>query len=236
MIKNNKKIPWDYDGILTNKNIKFDELVEYIIEKNNLNKNDWINEIKQNEKGQLFTNESPTLRTLMWNRGITVNDIKKYKEIDWCYDLLSSNCNMSWDFVMENIDKNWDWQMLFSRPTNTWDEIKNFGSLIFEDFDENNILNNFNKSTVMWISQNPNISWDIISNNLHEKWNWDSVTINPNITMKIINDNPDKLWNKNVMYENKNISFEDLRNNNIEITEFQKYEKMFGFHGDCFDF
>jgi hypothetical protein len=236
IIKNNNNIPWNYEGILSNKNINFDELVEYVISTNRLDKNNWVNEIKELEKGKYLNNESPTLRTLMMNKGVTENDIRKYKEIEWNYNLLSSNCNISWEFVLENIDYKWNFAMLFSRPTNTWEKIKEMGKLISEDFDEKNILDNFDERTIQFISSNPNITWNIINANLHESWNWCMVTINPNITMKIINDNPDKPWNKCNIYKNNSITLEELNNNNIVISELETYEKIFGFSGDCFDF
>lgn len=238
MIKNNDKIPWNYEGILSNKNIGFDELVEYVIKFNNLDKTDWVNEIIQMEKGQLTDDKSATFNQLLKNKGITVNDIMKYKELPWDYYSLSLNCNITWDFVLENIDEDWDWDLdgLFSRPTNSWDDIKKYGPLILEDWDENNVLDNFDESTVNHISTNPNITWNIIANNMHENWDWSGVTVNPNITMKIINDNPSVPWDKNLIYKNKSISFDDLVNNNITIGEFQKYQKMFGFQMNCFDF
>lgn len=235
IIKKNNNIQWDYDGILSNKNIKFDELVKYIIEKNNLSENNWINEIKEIEKGKLLYDESITLHIIMQNKGITENDIKKYNEINWSYKLLSSNCNISWKFVLDNFDCEWDFNMLFSRPVNTWEQIKSMGKIIFEDFDETNILSNFDKKTIGFISKNPNITWDIIENNLHEMWDWNMISINPNISMKIINDNPDKQWDKNNIYKNKSISIEELENNNIVITELEKMKKKFGFHMNLFD-
>lgn len=44
------------------------------------------------------------------------------------------------------------------------------------------------------ISQNPNITWEIIQQNPDKPWNWSSISINPNITWKIIQQNPDKPW------------------------------------------
>lgn len=236
MIITNTTIPWEYHGILSNKNIKFDDLIEYVINKKCLNKNNFVNELKLLEETELLTNESPTLITLMMNKGVTINDIKKYNEINWNYNLLSSNCNIPWNFVLENIDENWNFNMLFSRPTNTWKDIKEMGKIIFADFNNENILSNFDKTTIGFISKNQNITWDIINDNLHENWDWDSVLINPNTTMKIINNNPDKPWNKSKLYYNNKITLEELEINNIKLSEFQKYEKIFGFCSDCFDF
>ena len=45
-----------------------------------------------------------------------------------------------------------------------------------------------------FISQNPNITWNIIQANLDKPWNWDRLSENPNITWEIVRDNPDKPW------------------------------------------
>lgn len=235
MIKENPDLPWDYKGIISNKNIKFDDLKKYVIEENKLNELNWIEEIKEKEKEKLLTGESPTLTTLMMNKGVKEEDIIKNPEIDWCYQWLSMNCNISLDFVLKNLELDWDIDLLFSRPTTTWDEIKN-GDLFYEDYDKENLLSNFSERTIRQISKNKNITWEIILNNLHENWDWDYVTMNPNVTFEIINNNPDKKWNKKLLYKNENISIEELKENNIEITEEEEIEKLLGFQMTGYDF
>ena len=46
----------------------------------------------------------------------------------------------------------------------------------------------------LWISQNPNITWDVVKDNLDKPWDWDGLSQNLNITWDIIKDNPDKPW------------------------------------------
>ena len=41
------------------------------------------------------------------------------------------------------------------------------------------------------ISQNPNITWDIIRDNPDKDWNWLVISQHKNITIEIILDNPD---------------------------------------------
>ena len=114
MIKNNPELPWDYEGILSNKNIKFEDLKKYIIEKNELSETNWINELKEKEKDKLLTGESPTLNQINWNRGITEEDILSNPEMNWDYYLMSCNCNISFKFVFDNINYDWDMNRLFS--------------------------------------------------------------------------------------------------------------------------
>ena len=49
-----------------------------------------------------------------------------------------------------------------------------------------------------WISQHPNITWEIIQSNQEQKWNWFFISQNPNITWEIIQNNPEKNWNWNI--------------------------------------
>jgi hypothetical protein len=233
MIKNNPDLPWDYEGVIGNKNIKFDDLKKYIIKEININEINWIKEVQETDK--LLTGESLTLRTLQMNKGITEEDIINNPEINWNYIWLSSNCNMSLDFVLKNKELDWDVDMLFSRPTTTWDEIKN-GELFYDDYDKENLLSNFSEYTKKQISKNKNTTLEIILNNLHEDWDWDYVTINPNVTLEIINNNPDKKWNKKILYRNPNVSIEELKENNIEITEKEEIDKILGFEMTCYDF
>ena len=75
------------------------------------------------------------------------------------------------------------------------------------------IMKHENKLKWSWLSQNPNITWDIIQNNLdkHLDWNW--LSQNPNITWEIIQNNLDKPWNWNGISENPNITWDIIKNN-----------------------
>ena len=46
-----------------------------------------------------------------------------------------------------------------------------------------------------FLSQNPNITWDIVKANQDKPWNWNVLSWNPNITWDIVKANPDKPWN-----------------------------------------
>ena len=63
------------------------------------------------------------------------------------------------------------------------------------------------------ISQNPNITWDIIINNPDKPWRWCGINQNPNITWDIIINNPDKPWDWNAFSFNKNISWNIIKDN-----------------------
>ena len=50
--------------------------------------------------------------------------------------------------------------------------------------------------TLNWcgLSYNSNITWDIVRQNLDKPWNWSGLSLNSNITRDIVQQNPDKPW------------------------------------------
>ena len=82
-----------------------------------------------------------------------------------------------------------------------------------------------------WISQNPNITMEMIEKYPEKSWNWEWISQNPNITMEMIEKYPEKPWNWDwismntfnwkTKKTNKKLSNliinENLRNNVIEI-------------------
>jgi hypothetical protein len=71
------------------------------------------------------------------------------------------------------------------------------------------------------VSENPNITWDIVSDNI-ELFNPAIISRHPNITMDIINDYPKYNWNWNEILLNKNITLEFVHDN---IIKFKKNNK-----------
>ena len=74
-----------------------------------------------------------------------------------------------------------------------------------------------------WLSQNPNITWEIIKENSKKPWNFNLLSLNSNITWKIIKDNPYALqsechnfwniWNYWSLSKNSNITFQIVKDN-----------------------
>jgi len=55
---------------------------------------------------------------------------------------------------------------------------------------------------------NPNITWDIVQDNLNFNWNYSKLSSNPNITWEIIKNNPEINWDYNYISGNPNINWE----------------------------
>ena len=64
-----------------------------------------------------------------------------------------------------------------------------------------------------WISRNPNITWDIIQANLDKPWDWEFISCNSSITWDIIQTNPDKPWDWSGISRNSNITWDIIRDN-----------------------
>ena len=58
------------------------------------------------------------------------------------------------------------------------------------------------------LSENPNITWDIIKAHPDKPWNYKNVSRNPNITWDIVVSNPDEPWDYEYLSLNPNITME----------------------------
>jgi hypothetical protein len=67
--------------------------------------------------------------------------------------------------------------------------------------------------TVDWnaLSSNPNITFDIVKENINEQWDWYELSRNPNMTCDIVKENIDKPWNWSYLCLNPNIIFEFVK-------------------------
>jgi hypothetical protein len=68
-----------------------------------------------------------------------------------------------------------------------------------------NRLNNIKMKGINYneLSSNPNITWDIITDNPDKEWDYGFVSLNSNITWEIVNANPDKPWKYDQLSANK---------------------------------
>ena len=63
------------------------------------------------------------------------------------------------------------------------------------------------------LSENPNVTWEIVKDNLDKPWNWDYLSMNPNITWDVVQANPDKPWSWCCLSANPNISWDIVESN-----------------------
>ena len=62
-----------------------------------------------------------------------------------------------------------------------------------------NLVKDYVNESLDWygLSENPNITWEIVEANPDIPWDWYGLSRNPNITMDIVEANPDKSWDWN---------------------------------------
>jgi hypothetical protein len=65
----------------------------------------------------------------------------------------------------------------------------------------------------MGLSENPNITWDIVAENLDKPWNWVSLSRHPNITWEIVQQHPQCPWHWYGLTINPNITWDIIAAN-----------------------
>ncbi len=84
------------------------------------------------------------------------------------------------------------------------------------------ILDNPNKLwNYLMLSQNPNITWEIVQANPDKPWNYNYLSANPNITWEIVEANPNKHWD----YETLSCNKMDKQKENYIRKRFQEWFK-----------
>jgi len=151
---------------------------------------------------------------------MSLDEIRKYAcLVNW--NLITKNPNIGKKFILENLDKNWNWRLIFIKYCN-------FSSLRFF---EKHILQNpqlkkfiSNDTVNHWISHRiiekyPDLqwNWDILSGRsdnmplktiqktLHKKWNWGKLHNNECLTLIFISLHFDKEWNWKKLIDRFNI-------------------------------
>lgn len=173
---------------------------------------------------------------VLQNPNITLDIINEVHEIgDWSYIYfwwcLSFNPNLTWEFVQEHIKESWNWKYLSKHKNIKWKDIKENLDNKDCEWDIDEIYKNPNlewkdieyimdtydyetRRTCIWreISENSNITFDIIEKEYH-RFDWDSgMSLNPNITLDIIEKNPNKRWNLRDLSKNPfTKEFNDLK-------------------------
>lgn len=111
--------------------------------------------------------------------------------------------NIMNEFLTSDNCHEWDKHALYKNPNFPISHI----DLIFNH-------NDYDKTDMFYLSQNPNLTPEYILNNLHLKWNWSYLSSNISMTIDFISNNPDLPWNRWGLSCNPNITlqfvFDDL--------------------------
>ena len=141
------------------------------------------------KNAHLFNN----LHCLAANPRVTWRFIKDNPDFDWNHEYLSSNPNITIKIVKENPQIKWDHYTLSSNPAITWEDI-------------------ISNPNIEWspdrVSLNPNISIDIVLKNPRYCWNFEGLSKNAGITWDNILATPKLPWRYDMVAENPNITLE----------------------------
>ena len=137
--------------------------------------------------------------------------------IMWNFNALSSNPEITNDFIRKHIHKPWNWKVL-----------TNFKDLDLEIVEKNHTKDwdwsRLSHIGLEFISKHldKNWNWDCISSNYKSviefpdiPWNWNLVVENCKDELDIIMAYPDKNWNKNYISSNPELDLEFVSQNNI---------------------
>jgi hypothetical protein len=156
IILNNLDYPWNWDALIRFKPITWDIIKEY---------------------REIFN------KKLNWSV-LGVIDIELFKnmpDLNYDYGYLSCNKNLTWDIILNNIEKPWSWYGLSINPCITFDIVVNNLDLPWD-----------------WesLSLNPNITWKIILNNIDYPWHWYNISEKKAVSWDDIKDNYDLFMSK----------------------------------------
>lgn len=242
-IKKNDKKSWNWSCLVTNPNVSFDVMksnhqypwltIELCLNKNITYEN--VVEIMENklklleDGAQSLENENNFYHDIQIdlfseNENFTIELIEKNPQnIPINYTLLSLNPNVTKEYFLQHIDKNWDFWLLSQNPFVTYDIV-----LQFPNFSWN----------YQQLSSNPNITWDIVQQNPDKLWDYGLLSKNKNITWEIIQQNPDKPWSYDNFMENPNFSFDIIQQNqdidwDIDYYQTDILENKIEFESNC---
>ena len=89
------------------------------------------------------------------------------------------------------------------------------------------ISNNMDKDWEWeWLSENPNITWEIVEANPDKPWDWYGLSSNPNITWEIVEANPDKPWKWYRLSSNKFTKEKEIIELRLKHQEFVQEELL----------
>ena len=181
------------------------------------------------------------------NPNITLDTIKENPNLPWEWEWISDNPNVTYemareinlsDFIdkyaskREEIEPGWDWDKLLTKNI-TWDIVKKYPDNWVTDKDDPIWLKDEKGTRWSDLSQNPNITMDIIRSNLlnfdnnkdnpETRWNFSWLSSNPNINIDIVKNNfeyidndennPQTNWNWDNLIINPGINFTMIRDN-----------------------
>jgi len=200
---------WDWDVLALHKNISLDTIenepgnwcIKNIFCKSNLT---WD-----------YIQNHPDIEWNMFrlsaNRAITLDIIVNNPHPDcgeWNWEGVSHNPNLTWEFVLNNMDKDWNWRDISRLPEITWDIVQEYSEM---------------RWNYLTLSKNLNISWEIMMEN-SDKFCIDrnhNIYLRPDIPLNIL---LHRIENGGISLTNINITWEVVKDIAYTFSYNQRYE------------
>ncbi len=245
IITNNPDKPWHWDDMAGNPNITWDIIADKIPERADIF---WYNaSCNINITWDIIANNLDRPWHWYWisqHPNITWDIIANNPDKPWDWHGISRNPNITWDIIANNLNKPWDWHGISNYANVTWDIIANNldkpwnlcrfirnNNITWGDFkkmDYHRCSNIIPCDAWYQLSTMPNITTDIIMNNLDKPWYWLGISYNSNLTIECIEKNMHKidftelsmnifLWNDTVYKREIAQDIRDRRGRIIEI-------------------
>ena len=194
----NPSISYEYlQTIIKNDRIDYTECELYYYKQNICKKSTYKIEDALNE-----TDKDINISKLSLNNNIKMEDIEK--DIKWDYGYLSRNKNLKIEYVLENMDKNWDFRAIVRNPI-FHISCKNRTLLRCK----NEYFENPNFDLYEYISEIPIKSYLEINRSIHNNENIDKKMINDINTMY-----PEFEFNYELLGDKKNFDFDYILSEN----------------------
>ena len=133
------------------------------------------------------------------NPNLTIDYIRFYLKNKDNWDLMNS---AQWNGRIEESQTNWNWERISKNSAFTMDHIAVNSDLPWE---------------FVFVSLNPNVTIEFVLDNLNEDWDWNELSRNEGINMDNINSHPKLPWNYEFIWANPNITMGFIQCNSKKI-------------------
>jgi len=149
---------------------------------------------------------------------ITPNIIESNPDILWNWSAMTHNPNLTWEFFKKHSNKINGRRTICMNRCITWEIVKDNPDILW-DYDvlaanPNITLDMIAKFPIvpcgLFLSVNPNLTWEYIIMNPNSRWDWCEISKHPNITWEIIKRNLTYPWIWSCVVRNPNIQFHHL--------------------------
>jgi hypothetical protein len=122
---------------------------------------------------------------------ISIKDIEDNNHIDWDWQFISMNPNLTIETILKYPSKKWYWTEVSANKGITMEDINNHLDLSWS-----------------WssVSRNPNLTIDMVISHLDKGWDWHWITKNRAITLEMITKHPELPFLYNSINENPNLT------------------------------